>query len=78
LGFPIQLDASGLTLLTDHNHQKVSVAQVLDDLYNPTKILENVIVALIQASEQNREKVRELRLALRFVNAMFDGNDSQA
>jgi hypothetical protein len=78
LGFPIQLDGSGLTLLISNSPQRVSVVDVMHNLYNPTKILKNVIVALIQASEKNQEKVRELQLALRFANAIFEGSDSLA
>ena len=78
VGSPVLLDVFGLTLLTNHSPQIVSVAHVLNDLYNPGKILENVILALTQASEKNREKVRELQLALRFVNTMFSRNDGQA
>ncbi len=78
VGSPILLDASGLILLTNHSPQKVSVPQVLTDLYNPKKILGNVIMAIIQGSEKNKHKVRELELALRLVNAMLDWNDGQA
>lgn len=49
------------------------VANKLSSLYKPTKLLNNLILTLIESAEENREKIRELEMALRFVKALSDG-----
>jgi hypothetical protein len=69
-GYPIRLDDSGLIVWHDHIPRKSSVGEVIDHLYRPNKILENMMLALIQAAEKNKEKVNELLFALRFARAL--------
>ena len=52
-----------------------SVDGILHYLYEPTKILQNLVSALIEAAERNREKIWELKMALRFVKALSDDVD---
>ena len=49
--------------------RKTAVEEVIDYLYSPGKILENMILALIEASGKNKEKVKELHFVLRFARA---------
>jgi hypothetical protein len=75
-GYPIQLDDSGLSICHGDTARKIHVGDVFDHLYTPTKILENTILALIEASEKNKNKVKELLLALRLVRALFEENEN--
>jgi hypothetical protein len=47
-----------------------SVEKELDYLDPPTKILENLILALTSAAEENKETLKELEIAMRFVRAL--------
>ncbi len=47
-------------------------------LYPPDKIIQNLISVLIDAAEQNKEKVRQLEFALRFVRTISTENGSSA
>ena len=48
------------------------VSEVLDFLYTPKKILENLILAMLGNVEKNKEKIRDLELAKRFVKVLSD------
>ena len=45
----------------------VTVSDVWEDLYPPAKIIENFIIALLQAVERNRRKIIEWEFVSRFV-----------
>jgi hypothetical protein len=46
------------------------ISKIWEYLYPTEKIIESLILTLIEASEKNREKVRQLEFALRFVKAL--------
>jgi hypothetical protein len=75
-GSPILLDSSGLSLLIKKNLEKVSTEEIIHDIYNPIKILENTIQSIIEASDKNRQRTRELRLALRLVRSLPEDKES--
>jgi hypothetical protein len=50
----------------------VRVEQVLDYLYEPMKILENVIAVLTELAGANKEKIAELKVAQRIIKALSD------
>ena len=64
----------GLLLVNDHDmiDDNSSVDRVLELLYDPLKILENLIVSLTRRAEENKEKLAELKFALRLVKALSD------
>jgi Post-segregation antitoxin CcdA/Phage-integrase repeat unit len=77
LGSPILLDSSGLSLLSKKNLEQVSTEEVLHDIYNPIKILENTIQSIIEASDKDKQRTRELRLALRLVRSLSEDKELQ-
>jgi hypothetical protein len=50
----------------------IPVDRVLNVLYEPTKIIENIIISLTYAAETNKEKLNELKSALQFVKTLSD------
>jgi hypothetical protein len=64
----------GLLLWDDHDKTMIedpaSVDSVLGLLYKPTRILENLFIALTEYAEENKEKISELKFALRLVKAL--------
>jgi hypothetical protein len=77
LGSPILLDSSGLSLLSNKNLEQVPTEEVIHDIYNPIKILENTIQSIIEASDRDKQRTRELRLALRLVRSLSEDEESQ-
>ena len=55
----------------------VSVEAVLDYLYEPMKILENVIAVLTELAGANKEKIAELKVAQRVVKALSDDDEKE-
>jgi hypothetical protein len=55
----------------------VSVEAVLDYLYEPMKILENVIAVLTELAGANKEKIAELKVAQRVVKALSDDDEQE-
>jgi hypothetical protein len=53
----------------------VSVEAVLDYLYEPMKILENVIAVLTELAGANKEKIAELKVAQRLIKALSDAEE---
>ena len=49
---------------------KTSISANIDWLDSPTVILENLIPSLIQSAENNREKMKEFEISLRFLKAL--------
>jgi Post-segregation antitoxin CcdA len=49
-----------------------SVSEEIYFLYEPKKILENLILAMLGNVQKNKEKIRELELAKRFVKVLSD------
>lgn len=43
-------------------------------IYRPTKILENLLTALIRGAEHNKEKIKELKVALRVIKSLASNN----
>jgi post-segregation antitoxin (ccd killing protein) len=66
----------GLMFWDDHTKNMIenpsSVDSVLELLYDPMKILEKLIVCLTELAEENKEKLAELKFALRLVKALSD------
>ncbi len=50
----------------------IPVDRVLDVLYEPIKIIENIIISLTYAAETNKEKLDELKSALQLVKTLSD------
>jgi hypothetical protein len=50
----------------------IPVDRVLDVLYEPTKIIENIIISLTYAAETNKRKLDELESVLQFVKTLSD------
>lgn len=50
----------------------VQVFDVISHLFKPTKILENLLEALISAAEKNKEKMKEFEVALRIIDALTE------
>jgi hypothetical protein len=80
-GVDIELNSNGLWadgLEGDTRHSVKIEDEVGYGLYGPFKILENLLRSLIAASEENREMLKELEIAMRFVKALpKDGNQSE-
>lgn len=53
----------------------VPVDKVLDCLYDPIKILQNLIVKLTEVAHYNKKKLAELKFALRLIKAMYDNEE---
>ena len=50
----------------------IPVDRVLNGLYEPTKIIENIIISLTYAAETNKEKLDDLKSALQLVKTLSD------
>jgi hypothetical protein len=48
-----------------------AVGHVVEQLYTPKTILENLILEIVGMTEKNKQKVRELKLAKRFVEVLL-------
>jgi hypothetical protein len=72
--YRIMLTTQGLYRITDspNDLEDVTVDKVLRWLYEPKKILQNLILSLIDAAEENKEKIKELEFALRLIKALSD------
>jgi hypothetical protein len=59
----------------DHGHPieaDIPVDRLFDVLYNPTKIIENIIISLTYAAETNKRKLDELESVLQYVKTVSD------
>ena len=61
----------------DRVEPDVSVEAVLDYLYEPMKILENVIEVLTELAGANKEKIAELKVAQRLIKALSDDDEQE-
>jgi hypothetical protein len=52
-------------------HETVYVKSRVRSLYEPKTILQNLILAIVERAEKNKQKVRELKLAKRFVEVLL-------
>jgi hypothetical protein len=50
---------------------------VLDILYDPMKIIENIIISLTYAAETNKEKLADLKSALQLVKTLSDEEEEE-
>ena len=50
----------------------IPVDRIFDVLYNPTKIIENIIISLTYAAETNKRKLNELESVLQYVKTVSD------
>jgi Post-segregation antitoxin CcdA len=72
-----------LLLWDDHTKTMIEdpapVDRVLWHLYDPMKILEELIVCLTELAEENKQKIAELKFALRLVKALSndEGEDKK-
>jgi len=55
----------------------IPVDRVLDVLYEPMKIIENIIISLTYAAETNKERLAELKSALQFVKTLSDEKEGR-
>jgi uncharacterized protein (DUF4415 family) len=58
--------------IIDDDYREYEIQSVLDCLYEPHMLLQNLISALLKSAERNKEKIRELEFALRFVKVLSD------
>ena len=58
----------------DEQYRQYEIKSVIYDLYEPHVLLHNLVSALLQAAEQNKEKIKQLEFALRFVKVLSDDN----
>ena len=71
----INLDRFGVLYLWDDELEvasKVSVDQILNDLYPASKILQDLLEKLVKVSEDSKEKHRELNFALKFLKTLSE------
>jgi hypothetical protein len=65
----------------DHSHPieaDMPVDRVLDVLYNPTKIIENIIISITHAAETNKHKLDELESVLQLVKTLSDEEEEDS
>ena len=55
----------------------IPVDRVLNGLYEPTKIIENIIISLTYAAETNKEKLNELKSALQLVKDLSNEEEEE-
>jgi hypothetical protein len=71
----INLDRDG-TLYIWHDESesafKVSLSEVLNDLYPPNQILNNLFQELIKVTENNKAKLQELNFALKLLKTLSE------
>lgn len=79
-GSSILLDYNSGLIYRDQNKpdpaHSISVSEAIPYLLPTKNILENLILATIEGKERNKERLKELQLALRFVRALFDEDSS--
>jgi hypothetical protein len=64
----------------DHSHPieaDIPVDRVLDVLYKPAKIIENIIISLTSAAETNKGKLDELESVLQLAKTLSDEEDEE-
>jgi post-segregation antitoxin (ccd killing protein) len=75
----VQLDSiMGLVICDDNENiikDNVSVDSVVDVLYDPMEILENLIGTLTIIAEYNKQQISKLKFALRLVKALSDDEE---
>jgi hypothetical protein len=79
VGFEIRLNSNYLFVIVEAEDEivRTSIAAEIHHLYSPIKILENLILALIEAAQKNKEKFRELEFALRFIKALSNEEENK-
>jgi CO dehydrogenase/acetyl-CoA synthase beta subunit len=55
----------------------IPVDRVLDVLYEPMKIIENIIISLTYAAETNKERLDQLKSALQLVKTLSDEEEEE-
>jgi hypothetical protein len=55
----------------------LGICIISDALYDPQRILENLIMTLIEKAEANKEKIDQLKFALRFLKALSEEVDNK-
>lgn len=50
---------------------------VLEQLYEPTEILENFLNGIINAAERNKEKIQQFKVALGVMKALYEGDETK-
>src|SRR5919106_4475713 len=64
----------------DHGHPieaDIPVDRVLDVLYEPMKIIENIIISLTYAAETNKQRLDQLKSALQLVKTLSDEEEEE-
>jgi hypothetical protein len=61
----------------DEQNRQYETKSVMDGLYEPHVLLHNLVSALLQSAEQNKEKIRQLEFALRFVKVLSDDDNKK-
>ena len=76
----IDLSSSSLSRNVEEveEYHTVAVLDVVSDLFNPTKILENLLESLINAAEKNTEKMKEFEVALRIIGALTNKSSTKS
>ncbi len=77
VGLEIVLNQYGLFIdnIGSKGKHPVKIEEVEWGLLDPFEILENLLRSLISAAEKNREQLKELEIALRFVKALSSDGD---
>jgi hypothetical protein len=78
-GYGIRLNSDFLFAIIDTEDEivRTSIAAEIHYLYHPIKILENLVIALIEAAQKNKEKFRELEFALRFIRTLYNEGENK-
>jgi hypothetical protein len=56
----------------------IQVSDVVSELFKPTKILENLLRALVLAADENKEKMKEFEVALRIIDTLTEKPDVES
>jgi hypothetical protein len=74
-GIPINLTQEG-PLVSGYEDNRLAFPAALCYLYEPMKIVYNLISELTQAAEANKQKIKGFDVALRLVETMSDDVDN--
>jgi hypothetical protein len=76
-GYKVFLDANNGLYLMENTHSRKSsssIKEVLRYLYAPRDIIEKLIFVALDSADNNKKKIIELNLALRFLKVIFDND----
>jgi hypothetical protein len=75
-GGSIVLDCNNGLIYQDKNKpspaQSISISEAIPYLLPTKTMIENLILATVEGKEKNKDRIKELQLALRLVKTLFD------